>query len=50
MNIFIIGGCGFIGFNVFSFLKNKNYNNITIIDNFSGQSSKKNYIKIKKEF
>ena len=50
MNIFIIGGCGFIGFNVFSFLKTKNYNNITIIDNFSGQSSKKNYIKIKKEF
>jgi CDP-paratose 2-epimerase len=50
MKIFIIGGCGFIGFNVFSFLKNKDYNNITIIDNFSGQSSKKNYIKIKKEF
>ena len=50
MKIFIIGGCGFIGFNVFSFLKNKNYNNITIIDNLSGQSSKKNYIKIKKEF
>jgi len=50
MKIFIIGGCGFIGFNVFSFLKNKNYNNIIIIDNLSGQSSKKNYIKIKKEF
>ena len=50
MKIFIVGGCGFIGFNVFSFLKNKNYNNITIIDNLSGQSSKKNYIKIKKEF
>jgi len=50
MKIFIIGGCGFICFNVFSFLKNKDYNNITIIDNFSGQSSKKNYIKIKKEF
>jgi len=50
MKIFIVGGCGFIGFNVFSFLKNKNYNNITIIDNLSGQSSEKNYIKIKKEF
>ena len=50
MKIFIIGGCGFIGFNVFSFLKNKKYSDITIIDNFSGQSSKKNYIKIKKEF
>ena len=45
MKIFIIGGCGFIGFNVFSFLKGKGYNHITIIDNFSGQSSKKNYIK-----
>ena len=50
MNIFIIGGCGFIGFNVFSFLKTKNYNNITIIDNFFFFFSKKNYIKIKKEF
>jgi CDP-paratose 2-epimerase len=50
MKIFIIGGCGFIGFNVFSFLKGKGYNHITIIDNFSGQSSKKNYIKIKREF
>tara|TARA_B110000027_G_scaffold128824_1_gene149647 strand:+ start:2269 stop:3276 length:1008 start_codon:yes stop_codon:yes gene_type:complete len=50
MKIFIIGGCGFIGFNVFSFLKNKKYSDITIIDNFSGQSSKKNYIKIKKKF
>ena len=50
MKILIIGGCGFIGFNVFSFLRNKGYSKITIIDNFSGQSSKKNYLKIKKEF
>ena len=50
MKIFIIGGCGFIGFNVFSLLKKKNYNDITIIDNLSGQSSRKNYLKIKKNF
>ena len=50
MKIVIVGGCGFIGFNVFAFLKNKKFNDIIIIDNFSGQSSKKNYIKIKKEF
>ena len=50
MKIFIIGGCGFIGFNVFSFLKTKKYSDITVIDNFSGQSSKKNYTKLKREF
>ena len=50
MKIFIIGGCGFIGFNVFLLLKKKNYNDITIIDNLSGQSSRKNYLKIKKNF
>ena len=42
MKIVIVGGCGFIGFNVFAFLKNKKFNDIIIIDNFSGQSSKKN--------
>jgi CDP-paratose 2-epimerase len=50
MKIFIIGGCGFIGFNVFTFLKKKKFNDIFLIDNFSGQSSRKNYIRIKKEF
>ena len=50
MKILIIGGCGFIGFNVFSFLSNKGYSKTTIIDIFLGQSSKKNYLKIKKEF
>ncbi len=48
MKILIIGGCGFIGFNVFKFFKSKNFNQIVIIDNLSGQSSKKNLKKIKK--
>jgi len=34
MKIFIIGGCGFIGFNVFTFLKKKKFKDIFLIDNF----------------
>ena len=49
MKTLIIGGCGFIGFNVTEFLVSKKFKNITVIDNLSGQSSKKNLIKLKKK-
>ena len=49
MKIIIIGGCGFIGFNNFLNLANKK-NKITIIDDLSGNSSKKNFILIKKKY
>ena len=48
MRILVIGGCGFIGFNVFEYLKSKNYRKILIADDLSGESSKKN-LKIIKE-
>ena len=47
MKILIIGACGFIGFNVFEFLQSKKKNQFLLIDNFSGESSKKNFEKIK---
>ena len=46
MKILLVGGCGFIGYNVFEFLFNKNLKKIIIVDNLSGQSSKKNLTKI----
>jgi len=49
MRTLIIGGCGFIGYNVTSFLISKKFKNITIIDNLSGQSSNKNLLKLKKK-
>ena len=48
MKILIVGGCGFIGYNVFEFLFEKNFKKIFVIDNLSGQSSKKNLDKISK--
>ena len=47
MKILLVGGCGFIGFNVLEYLKIQKYKEIYVIDNLSGQSSKKNYLKIK---
>ena len=49
MRTLIVGGCGFIGYNVASFLISKKFKNITIIDNLSGQSSNKNLLKLKKK-
>jgi CDP-paratose 2-epimerase len=49
MNILIIGGSGFIGYNVCEFLLSKNLKKLTIVDNLSGQSSKKNFAKIKEK-
>ncbi len=49
MRILIIGGCGFIGANAFFYLKSKKHK-ISIVDNFSGNSSKKNFIKIKQYY
>ena len=46
MKILLVGGCGFIGYNVFEFLFNKNLKKIIIVDNLSGQISKKNLTKI----
>ncbi len=48
MKILLIGGCGFIGFNVLEHLISKKIKNLFVIDNLSGQSSKKNLIQIKK--
>jgi CDP-paratose 2-epimerase len=47
MKTLIIGGCGFIGYNVTEFLISKNFKNIFVADNLSGQSSKKNFLKLK---
>jgi CDP-paratose 2-epimerase len=47
MKILLVGGCGFIGFNVLEYLKTQNYRKIYVVDNLSGQSSKRNYLKIK---
>lgn len=47
MKILLVGGCGFIGFNVLEYLMFKKYKDIYIIDNLSGQSSKKNLKEIK---
>ncbi len=49
MNILVIGGCGFIGYNVCEFLLSKNLKKLIIVDNLSGQSSKKNLAKIKEK-
>ena len=49
MKILLVGGCGFIGFNVLKHLESQKYRNIHVVDNLSGQSSKKNYLKIKNE-
>ena len=49
MKILLVGGCGFIGFNVLKHLESQKYKNIYVVDNLSGQSSKKNYLKIKNE-
>ena len=49
MKIIIIGGCGFIGFNNFLKLKKANHK-ITIIDDLSGNSSKKNFALVKKKY
>jgi CDP-paratose 2-epimerase len=49
MRTLIIGGCGFIGVNSFFYLKKKRHK-ISIVDNFSGNSSKKNFIKIKQNY
>ena len=43
MKILLVGGCGFIGFNVLKYLESQKYKNIHVVDNLSGQSSKKNY-------
>ena len=50
MKILLIGGCGFIGFNVLEHLISKKIKNLFVIDNLSGQSSKKNLIQIKKKY
>ena len=50
MKILLVGGCGFIGFNVFKYLKTKKKNDILIIDNLSGQSSKKNLQNLRKSY
>ena len=49
MKIIIVGGCGFIGANNFFSLKKKSHK-ITIIDDLSGNSSKKNFLLIKKKY
>ncbi len=46
--ILIIGGCGFIGYNAVEHFSNNN--KLIIVDNLKGESSKKNLIKIKKNF
>ena len=50
MKILLVGGCGFIGFNVLEYLVHKNFIDIHIVDNLSGQSSKKNYLKVKNRY
>ncbi len=50
MKVLLIGGCGFIGFNVFQYLNNYKLYKILIVDNLSGQSSKKNYKILKKDY
>ena len=50
MRILLIGGCGFIGFNVLEYLISKKIKNLFVIDNLSGQSSKNNLIQIKKKY
>ena len=50
MKILLIGGCGFIGFNALEHLISKKIKNLFVIDNLSGQSSKKNLIQIKKKY
>lgn len=48
MRILITGACGFIGYNVYKFLLKKKYKDIILVDNFSGQSSKKNFLNLEK--
>ena len=49
MKILIIGGCGFIGYNVLEFLLKKKLEKLVVVDNLSGQSSKKNLTKIRNQ-
>lgn len=46
--VLIIGGLGFIGFNTALYLFKKKKYKITIIDNFTGASSKRNFFILKK--
>jgi CDP-paratose 2-epimerase len=48
-NLLIIGGCGFIGSNAVLYFLKKNYR-VSVIDNLSGSSSKKNLNLIKKTY
>lgn len=50
MKILLIGGCGFIGFNAFRYLKTKKKTDIFIIDNLSGESSQKNLQTLRKDY
>jgi CDP-paratose 2-epimerase len=50
MKILLVGGCGFIGFNIFKYLKTKKKKDIFIVDDLSGQSSKKNLQNLRRNY